>query len=106
MNVEVSLVRRRLQGAISAARERAKGRRDQTAEAEQAFETFLTEVATPVFRQVANVLKTENYAFTLFTPRAILRLTSAHRSVGFVFVHLFIAAGNHEDGGQHNTSNV
>ena len=88
LNMEVSEVRRRLQSTISAARERAKGRRGQTAEAEQAFKTFLTEVATPVFKQVANVLKTENYAFTLFTPRASLRLASDHGRDDFIEIAL------------------
>jgi hypothetical protein len=43
-------------------------------EAERAYETFLEAVATPVTRQVANALKAEGYAFTVFTPGGGLRL--------------------------------
>jgi hypothetical protein len=74
--VEVSLVRNRLNRAIEVARERAQQRRQRTATAEQAYETFLQEVATPVTRLIANSLKVENYAFTVFTPSGGLRLAS------------------------------
>ena len=74
--VEVSLVRNRLNRTIEAARERAQQRRHRTAAAERAYETFLQEVATPVTRLVANTLKVENYAFTVFTPGGGLRLAS------------------------------
>jgi hypothetical protein len=72
--VEISLVRNRLKRAMTAARERARGRREQTAEAEQAYQTFLHDVATPVTKQVANALKSEGYPFTVFTPGGGLRL--------------------------------
>lgn len=72
--VEISLVRNRLKRAITAARERARGRREQTAEAEQAYQRFLQDVATPVTKQIANALKSEGYAFTVFTPGGGLRL--------------------------------
>ena len=74
--MEVSLVRNRLNRAIEVARERAQQRRQRTATAEQAYETFLQEVATPVTRLIANSLKVENYAFTVFTPSGGLRLAS------------------------------
>lgn len=59
---------------MTAARERARGRREKTAEAEQAYQTFLHDVATPVTKQVANALKSEGYPFTVFTPGGGLRL--------------------------------
>lgn len=74
--MEVSLVRNRLTRAIEAARERAQRRRGRTAEAEGAYAAFLRDVATPVTRQVANALKVEGYAFTVFTPGDGLRLAS------------------------------
>ena len=74
--MEVSLVRNRLNRAIEVARERAQQRRQRTATAEQAYETFLQKVATPVTRLIANSLKVENYAFTVFTPSGGLRLAS------------------------------
>lgn len=76
MAVEVSLVRNRLNRAIEVARERAQQRRQRTATAEQAYETFLQEIATPVTRLIANSLTVENYPFTVFTPSGGLRLAS------------------------------
>lgn len=66
--MEVSLVRKRLKNAIERSREQAQQRRQDVAEAEKAYQAFLDEVATPLVRQLANVLKVENYAFTVFTP--------------------------------------
>jgi hypothetical protein len=74
--MEVSLVRNRLMRAIEAARERSQRRRSRTAEAETAYAAFLKDVATPVVRQLANVLKVEGYAFTVFTPGDGLRLAA------------------------------
>lgn len=72
--MEVSQVRRRLQAAIAAAREGAQRRRQRASEAETAYDTFLTQVATPLARQIANALQAEGYAFTLSTPGRGLRL--------------------------------
>ena len=74
--LEVSQVRRQLKIAIDAARRRTQQRRERTSEAERAFETFLASVATPVTRQLANALKAEGYAFSVFTPAGGLRLAS------------------------------
>ena len=74
--MEISHVRRQLKHAIDRARDRAQKRRQHTAEAERAFETFLQDIATPITRQVANALKAEGYAFTVFTPGGGLRLAS------------------------------
>jgi hypothetical protein len=74
--VEISVVRNRLNRAIEASRERAQRRRERTSTAESAFELFLQNVATPVTKLVANSLKVENYAFTVFTPGGGLRLAS------------------------------
>ena len=74
--MEVSHVRRRLQAAIAAARDRSQERRKRVADAERAYAVFLQDVATPVTRQVANALKTEGYAFTVFTPGDGLRLAA------------------------------
>ena len=63
-----------MQAAIAAARERSQLRRQRASEAERAYTTFLETIATPVTRQVANVLKTEGYAFTVSTPGDGLRL--------------------------------
>jgi hypothetical protein len=74
--VEVSLVRNRLKRAIEAAREREQQKRQRSAATERAYDAFLKDVATPVTRLVANTLKAEGYAFTVFTPGGGLRLAS------------------------------
>jgi hypothetical protein len=74
--VEVSQVRRQLQAAIASARQRAQLQRQRAADAEKAYATFLQEVATPVTRQLANALKAEGHAFTVFTPGDGLRLAA------------------------------
>lgn len=76
MTVEVSRVRVRLRRAIDGAREHAQQRRQHAAEAERAYKIFLDEVAVPLARQLANALKVEGYAFTVFTPGGGLRLAS------------------------------
>jgi hypothetical protein len=86
--VEVSQVRKRLKTAIDASRERAASRRQRMAEAEGAYETFLTEIATPVARQVANAMKAEGYSFTVFTPGNGLRLASDRSRDDFIDVGL------------------
>lgn len=72
--MEISQVRNQLTRAMTAARERARRRREQTAEAEAAYAAFLQHVATPVVRQLASALKAEGYLFTVFTPGDGLRL--------------------------------
>jgi ribosomal protein S8 len=72
--VEVSHVRRRLQAAMTTARDRAQRRRQLAADAETAYDSFLSTVATPLVKQIANALQAEGYAFTLSTPGRGLRL--------------------------------
>lgn len=74
--MEVSVVRRRLAAATERARRNAQERRQRAADAQQAYEAFLTNVATPLVRTLANVLKAEGYLFTLATPGGSLRLSS------------------------------
>jgi hypothetical protein len=69
-------VRKGVLSAMAAAREQARRRRSQTAEAEKAFESFLQNVAVPLTKQVATVLKSEGHTFTVFTPEGGLRLAS------------------------------
>jgi hypothetical protein len=74
--VEVSQVRKRLKVAIDGSRERAARRRERVAEAQHAYEQFLTDIAIPVSRQLANAMKAEGYAFTVFTPGNGLRFAA------------------------------
>jgi hypothetical protein len=74
--VEVSQVRKRLKMAIDGSRERAAKRRERVAEAQRAYEQFLTEIAIPMAKQLANAMKVEGYGFTVFTPGNGLRLAA------------------------------
>lgn len=74
--MEVSAVRNRLRRTLEAARDRGQQRRQRTADAEKEYAAFLEQVAIPVTRQLANALKVEGYAFTVFTPGGGLRLAS------------------------------
>jgi hypothetical protein len=94
--VEVSEVRKRVQQAIGAARDRAQLRRQRTSDAQRAYEVFLRDVATPVTRQVANALKVEGYAFTVFTPGEGLRLASDRGRDDFIELRLDTAAATPE----------
>jgi len=59
---------------MTTARDRAQRRRQLAADAETAYDSFLSNVATPLVKQIANALHAEGYAFTLSTPGRGLRL--------------------------------
>jgi hypothetical protein len=59
---------------MTSARDRAQRRRQLTADAETAYDSFLTQIATPLVKQIANALNAEGYAFTVSTPGRGLRL--------------------------------
>jgi len=66
--MEISDIKRRVVETIERARRQAAGRRTRNEEAAREYETFLKQVAIPVFKQVSNVLRAEGFAFTVFTP--------------------------------------
>lgn len=86
--MEVSHVRRRLKATIDATRERSAKRRDVNAAAHRAYETFLSEIAVPLARQLANALKVEGYAFTVSTPGNGVRLASERAREDFIELDL------------------
>jgi hypothetical protein len=73
--LEISQVRKRIQAAMTTARDRAKQRRQNADAAEQAYESFLNHRAAPLARQVVNALRAEGYAFTVSTPGRGLRVS-------------------------------
>ena len=82
--MEIADVRKRIHSTIEPARQRAAERRTRGEEAARAYSTFLDTVAVPMFRQVANVLKVEGYAFSVFTPSGSVRLMSDRAAEDFV----------------------
>jgi len=86
--MEISAVRRRVQQAMTTARTREQERRQRTTDATRDYAVFLETVATPVFQQVANVLKAEKYAFTVSTPGDTLQLSYDHGRDDFIEIAL------------------
>jgi hypothetical protein len=84
--MEVSDVRRRLRGAIDAARKAAQERRSRTDQAARDYEAFLRDRAVPVFHTFASALAAEGYRFKVFTPADSVRLAS--ESAGDDFIEL------------------
>ena len=91
--METSDVRRRVYETIERAKRGAAERRTRNDEATREFDGFLERIAVPLFRQVANVLRTENYAFTVFTPSGSVRLSSDRRAEDFIEISLDIGGG-------------
>ncbi len=60
---------------MTAARDRARQRREKVDQAAKAYETFLEHLATPLARQVVNALRAEGFSFTLSTPGRGLRVS-------------------------------
>ena len=48
------------------------------------FDVFLQRIGVPLLRQVANALKAEGYAFTVFTPSGSVRLMSDRSSSDYI----------------------
>jgi hypothetical protein len=90
--IEVSEVRKRLLQTLEQGKRAGVQRRARLDAATRAYETFLTEVATPVFRMVAASLKAEGHAFTVFTPAGGLRLSSDRSAEDFIELFLDIDA--------------
>jgi hypothetical protein len=86
--LEISIVRRHLQAAMAAARERARQRRERSDGAQQGYGDFLEKLAVPLARQLVNALKAEGYAFTVSTPGRGLRVSSDHGRDDFVELEL------------------
>ena len=90
--MEISLVRRRLTETIERAKKQAADRRGRSDEAARDFEVFLQKVAVPLFRQIANALKADGYAFTVFTPSGSVRLMSDRVAEDYIELTLDAAA--------------
>ena len=86
--MEVPEVRRRLRGAIEAARAQAAARRHRADTASQEFDAFLSERATPVFRTFAEALAAEGHLFKLHTPAGSIRLASQKSPDDFIEIVL------------------
>lgn len=91
--MEIADVRKRVNATIERARRGAAERRARVDAAGHDYAKFLEQVATPVFRQVANVLRAENYFFTVFTPGGAVRLMSDRSGEDYVELSLDTSEG-------------
>jgi|KBSMisStaDraftv2_1062788.scaffolds.fasta_scaffold821593_2 hypothetical protein len=86
--MDIAVVRKRLHDAMERARRRAAERRVVIDQAGAAFASFMSGTAIPLVRQVANVLKTEGYLFSVFTPAGSVRLMSDKNADDFIEITL------------------
>ena len=86
--MDIAVVRKRLHHAMEEAKRRAAERRIVADRAGVAFAAFLTSTAIPLLRQIANVLRTEGYLFTVFTPSGSARLSSDKSAEDFIEITL------------------
>jgi hypothetical protein len=89
--MEISDIRKRVLQAIDQSRRAAAERRSRIDAASAAYDRFLTQVATPIFKQFAAVLKAEGFGFQVFTPGGGLRLASERASEDFIELRLDVS---------------
>ncbi len=86
--IEVSEIRKRLRHRLEQVKREHAERRARADATARAYDTFITDTATPVFRMVAGALKAEGYPFSVFTPGGGLRLMSERSSDDFIELFL------------------
>ena len=74
--MDVSELRKRIIRALDDARKDAGARRATVDAARNDFAAFLENVAVPLMRQAANVLRAENHRFSVETPNGQARLSA------------------------------
>jgi hypothetical protein len=90
--IEVSDIRKRVKARLDQIKRESVERRTRIDAATRAYESFLADIATPVFRMFASVLKAEGYPFALNTPGGGLRLASDRSADDFIELFLDVAA--------------
>lgn len=82
--MEVSAVRQQILLAIERAKRAAADRRTANDSAGREYGVFLEQLAVPLFRQAASILRAEGYLFSLFTPGGSVRLMSDKSADDFI----------------------
>ena len=86
--MEISEIRQHALQAIAKARQSATERRARADAAARDYERFLQDVAGPIVRQFAIVMKAEGFPFTVATPADALRLESGRTREDFIEIAL------------------
>jgi hypothetical protein len=87
-DMETSDIRRRLRHTLEEAKKATADRRARADLAATAYASFLEDIATPVFRMVANAARGEGHLFSVFTPAEGIRLVSDRHAEDFIEVWL------------------
>ncbi len=86
--IEVSEIRKRLRYALDQVKRERAERRLRADAAARAYDVFLADVATPVFRMFSSALKADGHPFGVFTPAGGLRLMSERSNDDFIELFL------------------
>jgi len=89
--MEVSDVRKQVVAAIDRAKKADADRRTRSDELSREYDTFLPEIAVPLFRQIGSVLKASGYPFSVSTPGGSVRLSSDKSAEAFVELALDVS---------------
>ncbi len=90
--IEVSDLRKRFKARIEQVKRESAGRRTRIDAATHAYDQFLADIATPVFRMFASVVKAEGYPFAVNTPGGGLRLASERSAEDYIVLFLDVTA--------------
>jgi hypothetical protein len=86
--MDVADLRKRILRALDEARKDAAAKRATADQAAAAYEQFLSQMAAPLFRQAATVLRAEGQEFTANTPADSVRLVSDRTAQDFIELEL------------------
>src|SRR4051812_15455859 len=86
--MEISHVRKCIVDTIESAQLAAAARRLRAEEGGRDYAQFLERIGVPLLRQIANALRAEGYAFTVFTPSGGVRLSSDRTAEDFIELSL------------------
>jgi hypothetical protein len=86
--MEIADVRKGVLDSMMRAKQRSAERRGRADAAAAAFESLLSRTVAPLMRQIANVLRVENYAFSVSTPAGSVRLSSDKNADDFIEISL------------------
>ena len=86
--MEVSDVRKRVKEVIDRSTRAMAERRTLVDEATREYQVFLDRIATPLLRQIGNVLRAEGHPFTVSTPGSSVRLVSDRSGSDYIDLSL------------------
>ena len=83
-SIETAELRKRLRAAIEQSKRAAAARRAKIDEAARTYKLFLEDTAAPLAHSLANVLLSEGYGFSVFTPNGGLKLALSRSADDYI----------------------